>query len=115
MSELCPTCGGSWMFSHLCPMQAGRKKSDPAIGDVNGILCQGTQERPCSGLPLPPEVEAVRTQAILWAVEWTAKQLTTPETWPLSWKRGFPGLKAQALLEAPGVDALAALDKKGTP
>jgi len=38
-------------------------------------------------------------EAIIWAVEWTAKQTTTRDTWPLSWEAGFPGLKAQALLD----------------
>ena len=37
--------------------------------------------------------------AITWAIEWTAKQTTIRDTWPLSWDAGFPGLKAQGLLD----------------
>lgn len=37
--------------------------------------------------------------ALCAGVEWAFKQQTKPEEWPLSWEAGFPGLKAQALLD----------------
>ena len=41
----------------------------------------------------------VESAALMWAVEWTLKRQTRPEHWPLSWEAGFPGLKAQALID----------------
>ncbi len=38
-------------------------------------------------------------RAICWAVEYTAKKLSEKKYWPVSWAAGFPGLKAQALLD----------------
>ena len=74
--------------------------------------CEGCCDEDCPGLPISPEVKAVRTQAILWAVEWTLKYTTPREDWPISWDWGWPGIKAQALLDAPDADALAALNKE---
>jgi len=56
----------------------------------------GTQVAgPNPGLPPSPDVE----RAIAWAVEWALRQAMNRKQCPLAWDAGFPGLKAQALLD----------------
>ena len=44
---------------------------------------------------------------IVWGVEWGLKHSGMPrENWPMSWDAGFPGLKAQALLDAQSDESL---------
>ena len=38
-------------------------------------------------------------EAVVWGVEWGIKHFTQREEFPVSWDAGFPGYKAQALLE----------------
>lgn len=40
-----------------------------------------------------------RSDAVTWAVEWTLKQVSQYDGWPMSWSAGFPGIKAQALID----------------
>lgn len=58
-----------------------------AMDSMNGLI------EALDGLPV--EV----TAAVCWGVEWALRRHTRKEEWPRSWEAGFPGLKAQALLD----------------